>query len=192
MAMGADSGSVLIVCGLNRNEPHTFVTTSAVPDIEDVAAMATSFGQPGLPFAGLWVADFTYIRVSTGFCFVAAILDACSRKVVGYALSQRLDTLLALAALRAVGANRAPPKGCIHHTDRECQYASQAYRDALEAAGLKGSMSSVVNPYHNAQAESFLKTLKVEEVYRAGYSLQVWGPRVAQKLRDVANQRRCG
>ena len=100
---------------------------------------------------------------------LAAILDACSRKVVGYALSQRLDTPLALAALRAAVANRAPPKGCIHHTDRGCQYASQAYRDALEAAGLKGSMSGVGNPYHNAQAESFMKTLKVEEVYRAGY-----------------------
>lgn len=117
----------------------------------------------------VWVADFTYIRVSTGFCFLAVILDACSRKVVGYALSQRLDAPLALAALRAAVANRAPPMGCIHHTDRGCQYASQAYRDALGAAGLQGSMSSVGNPYHNAQAESFMKTLKVEEVYRAGY-----------------------
>jgi len=69
----------------------------------------------------VWVADFTYIRVSTGFCFLAAILDACSRKVVGYALSKRLDTPLALAALRAAVANRAPPMGCIHHTDRGCQ-----------------------------------------------------------------------
>ena len=117
----------------------------------------------------VWVADFTYIRVATGFCFLAAILDACSRKVVGYALSQRLDTPLALAALRAAVANRAPPVGCIHHTDRGCQYASQTYRDALVDAGLQGSMSGVGNPYHNAQAESFMKTLKVEEVYRAGY-----------------------
>ncbi|WP_246146631.1 IS3 family transposase [Maritimibacter alkaliphilus] len=117
----------------------------------------------------IWVADFTYIRVATGFCFLAAILDACSRKVVGYALSQRLDTPLALAALRAAVANRAPPAGCIHHTDRGSQYASQTYRDALADAGLQGSMSGVGNPYHNAQAESFMKTLKVEEVYRAGY-----------------------
>jgi putative transposase len=117
----------------------------------------------------VWVADFTYIRVSTGFCFLAVILDACSRKVVGYALSQRLDTPLALAALRAAVANRAPPMGCIHHTDRGAQYASQIYRDALVPAGLQGSMSSVGNPYHNAQAESFMKTLKVEEIYRAGY-----------------------
>ena len=107
--------------------------------------------------------------MATGFCFLAAILDACSRKVVGYALSQRLDTPLALAALRAAVANRAPPAGCIHHTDRGSQYASQTYRDALEDAGLQGSMSGVGNAYHNAQAESFMKTLKVEEVYRAGY-----------------------
>lgn len=114
------------------------------------------------------VADFTYIRVSTGFCFLAANLGASSRKVVRYALSQRLDTPLARAALRAAIANRALPMGCIHHTDRGCHYASQTYRNAPDAAGLQGSMGSVGNPYHNAQAESFMKTLKVEEVYRAG------------------------
>lgn len=108
-------------------------------------------------------------RVSTGFCFLAAVLDACSCKVVGNARSQRLDTHLVLAALRAAVANRALPLGCIHYTDRGAQYASQTYSDALQAAGLQGSMSSVGNPYHNSQAESFMKTLKVEEVYRAGY-----------------------
>ncbi|WP_207100252.1 IS3 family transposase [Paracoccus shandongensis] len=117
----------------------------------------------------VWVADFTYIRVAAGFCHLAVILDACSRKVIGYALSRHLNRELALAALRAAVMSRNPPKGCIHHADRGCQYASQRYRDALEVAGLCGSMSSVGNPYHNAQAESFMKTLKVEEVYRAGY-----------------------
>ena len=76
---------------------------------------------------------------------------------------------LALAALRTAVANRNPPEGCIHNTDRGCQYASQTNRDALNASGLRGSMSRVGNPYHNTQAESFMKTLKVEEVYRAGY-----------------------
>jgi putative transposase len=117
----------------------------------------------------VWVADFTYIRIATGFCFLAAILDACSRKVVGYAISRRIDTQLALAALNAAVQTRQPPRGCIHHTDRGCQYASDAYRKALKAFGLRGSMSSAGNPYHNAQAESFMKTLKVEEVYLAGY-----------------------
>lgn len=117
----------------------------------------------------VWVADFTYIRVTSGFCYLAVILDACSRKVVGYGLSRRLDTPLALAALRSAIENRKPPPGCIHHTDRGCQYASETYRRALDAAGLQGSMSAVGNPYHNAQAESFMKTLKVEDIYPAGY-----------------------
>jgi putative transposase len=118
----------------------------------------------------VWVADITYIRLASGFCFLAAILDACSRKVIGYALSRRIDTELALAALRAAFENRRPaPATCIHHSDRGCQYASALYRSALEEFGLIGSMSSPGNPYHNAQAESFMKTLKVEEVYLAGY-----------------------
>jgi transposase InsO family protein len=69
----------------------------------------------------VWVADFTYIRIATGFCFLAAILDACSRKVVGYAISRRIDTQLALAALHAAVRSRQPGRGCIHHTDRGCQ-----------------------------------------------------------------------
>lgn len=89
----------------------------------------------------VWVADFTYIRISAGFCYLAVILDACSRKVVGYGLSKRLDTPLALVALHSSIENRKPPPGCIHRTDRGCQYASETYRRALDAAGLKGSMS---------------------------------------------------
>lgn len=117
----------------------------------------------------VWVADITYIRLAAGFCYLAAILDACSRKVVGYAISKQIDTQLTLAALNAAVKARRPPAGCIHHTDRGSQYASVAYRNALVAHGLRGSMSSSGNPYHNAQAESFMKTLKVEEVYLADY-----------------------
>ncbi|WP_312404255.1 DDE-type integrase/transposase/recombinase [Rhizobium sp.] len=105
---------------------------------------------------------------SVGCCYLAVILDACSRKVVGYVLSKRLDTPLALAALGSAFENRKPPPGCIHHTDRGCRYASETYRRALDAAGLQGSMNAVGNPYHNAQAESFVKTLKVEDIYPAG------------------------
>ncbi len=117
----------------------------------------------------VWVGDFTYIRIASGFCYLAAILDACSRKVVGYAISRTIDTNLALAALKSGLATRHPPAGCIFHTDRGAQYASEAYRRALSEAGLRGSMSSVGNPYHNAQAESFMKTLKVEDIYVSGY-----------------------
>ena len=126
----------------------------------------------------VWVADITYIRIEAGFCYLAAILDACSRKVVGYAISRRIDTALALAALRSALNSRQPSPGCIHHTDRGCQYASETYRRALQEAGLRGSMSSRGNPYDNAQAESFMKTLKVEEVYLAGY----------ETFTDVASQ----
>lgn len=126
----------------------------------------------------VWVADITYIRLSVGFCYLAAILDACSRKVVGYALSKRIDAQLALAALNAAVQARQPAPGCIHHSDRGSQYASEAYRLALAKAGIRGSMSSPGNPYHNAQAESFMKTIKVEQVYLAGY----------ESFDDVADQ----
>ena len=89
------------------------------------------------------------------------------RQVVGYAISKRIDTPLALAALKAAIAERRPARGCIHHTDGGSQYASDEYRKALKEAGLRGSMSSLGNPYHNAQAESFMKTIKVEQVYLA-------------------------
>lgn len=118
----------------------------------------------------VWVADITYVRLQAGFCFVAVILDACSRKVVGYAISKQIDTRLVLAALRTAVCNRRPrPATCIHHSDRGSQYASETYRDELHKSGLIGSMSRAANPYDNAQAESFMKTLKVEDVYLAGY-----------------------
>lgn len=117
----------------------------------------------------VWVADITYIRLTAGFCYLAAILDACSRKVVGYAISKNINTQLTLAALNAAIDARRPLPGCIHHSDRGSQYASEGYRQTLMRAGMCGSMSSPGNPYHNAQAESFMKTLKVEQVYLAGY-----------------------
>lgn len=117
----------------------------------------------------VWVADITFIRLAAGFCFMAAILDACSRKVVGYAISKNIDAQLTLAALNAALSARKPVPGCIHHSDRGSQYASEGYRRLLAKAAMRGSMSSPGNPYHNAQAESFMKTIKVEQVYLAGY-----------------------
>lgn len=117
----------------------------------------------------VWVADTTFIRIACGFCYLAAILDACSRKVVGYAISRNNTEQLTLAALNAALAARRPPSGCIHHSDRGAQYASARYRRTLAEAGMRGSMSAPGNPYHNAQAESFMKTLKVEQIYLAGY-----------------------
>jgi putative transposase len=117
----------------------------------------------------VWVADFTYIRIASGFCYLAAILDACSRKVVGYTISRNIDTALALAALRSAVEDRQPPAGCIFHTDRGSQNASKTYRLALQDASLRGSMNSPGKRYHNAQAESFITTFKVKNVYIGGY-----------------------
>ena len=117
----------------------------------------------------LWVADLTYLAIPGGFVYLAAILDTWSRKVVGYAISRSMEARLAVAALKAAIRARAPAKGCIHHSDRGSQYASDTYRELLAAHGFKGSMSRRGNPYDNAKAESFLKTLKVEAVYLAAY-----------------------
>ncbi len=113
----------------------------------------------------LWVADLTYVAIPSGFAYVAVILDAWSRRVVGYAVGRSIDARLALAALRAAIASRQPPPGCVHHSDRGSQYAAEAYRHLLTAHGLVGSMGRRGNPYDNAEAESFMKSLKVEAVY---------------------------
>ena len=117
----------------------------------------------------LWVADITYVAIAVGFVYVAVILDAWSRRVVGYAISRSIDARLALAALKAAIRSRRPPPGLIHHSDRGSQYASKAYRKLLAQHGLVGSMSRRGNPYDNAKAESFFKTLKVEAVYLMDY-----------------------
>ena len=113
----------------------------------------------------LWVADLTYIAILGGFVYLAAIMDAWSRRIVGYALGRRIDARLTLAALAAAIEGRHPPPGCIHHSDRGSQYAAQAYRARLSDHGLVGSMGRRGNPYDNAMMESFMKTLKVEGVY---------------------------
>ena len=117
----------------------------------------------------LWVADITYIAITGGFVYLAVILDAWSRRVVGYAISRAIDARLAAAALNAAIQARSPPEGCVHHSDRGSQYASELYRGILANHGLVGSMSRRGNPYDNAKAESFMKTLKVEAVYLMAY-----------------------
>jgi putative transposase len=117
----------------------------------------------------VWVADITYITIATGFVYLTAILDAWSRRAVGYAISRSMDARLAVAALKAAIRARRPPRGCIHHSDRGSQYASEIYRTLLAEHGLVGSMGRRGNPYDNAKAESFMKTLKVEAVYLMDY-----------------------
>jgi len=117
----------------------------------------------------LWVADLTYLRIGVDAAFLAVILDVWSRKVVGYALGPVLDARLPLAALDAALDARRPPPGCVHHSDRGSQYASRRYRERLAEAGLLGSMSRPGNPYDNAHVESFMKTVKHEEIFLRPY-----------------------
>ena len=117
----------------------------------------------------LWVSDITYVAIATGFVYVAVVLDAWSRRVVGYAIGRSIDARLTVAALKAAIERRKPPTGCVHHSDRGVQYSARAYRDLLAEHGFAGSMGRRGNPYDNAKAESFMKTMKVEAVYPMAY-----------------------
>ena len=122
----------------------------------------------------LWVADMTYIRMPKGFIYLAVVLDAYSRKAVGWAISERIDTKLALAALTMALVTRGAPM--YHHSDRGSQYASAEYVAELSGHQVQMSMSRTGNPYDNARMESFMKTLKYEEVHRNEYKTaeQAW------------------
>jgi putative transposase len=117
----------------------------------------------------LWVADITYIRLEIEFVYLAVILDAFSRRVIGWALDRSLEDALAITALRMALRGRSPGPGLIHHSDRGVQYASQYYTDLLKQQNIGISMSRKGNPYDNAKCESFMKTLKYEEVHRQEY-----------------------
>jgi transposase InsO family protein len=117
----------------------------------------------------LWVADITYIRLAEEFLFLAMVLDAFSRRVLGWALDEQLDAGLAVAALRQAIDSRQPAAGLVHHSDRGVQYASRMYVDLLLQHHIQPSMSRAGNPYDNAKCESFIKTLKQEEIYTRQY-----------------------
>ena len=139
----------------------------------------------------VWIADITYIRLPTTFCYLAAILDAYSRRCVGWHLSRSLDTRLTLLALQMALAARRPEVGLIHHSDQGVQYASAEYVGRLEEAGARISMASVANPYENAKAESFFRRLKMEEVYLKDYRhFEEAYENIAQFIEEVYNEKR--
>jgi putative transposase len=139
----------------------------------------------------LWVADITYIRLRREFVYLAVVLDAYSRRCIGWALSRHIDTELTLKALRLALANRTVPAGLIHHSDRGVQYAAADYVGLLQEHLVRISMSRTGNPYDNAKAERFMRTLKYEEVYLNDYdTLAEVLASVQHFIEDVYNRKR--
>jgi putative transposase len=139
----------------------------------------------------LWVADITYIRLRTEFIYLSVVLDAYSRRVIGWALGRTLEAELAVTALRMAFAERRPAPGLVHHSDRGVQYASRDYTGMLQQHQAIISMSRKGNPYDNAACESFMKTLKYEEVYRNEYrDFSEARARIGEFLESVYNQKR--
>lgn len=147
-----------------------------------------------MPLSGinqLWTADITYIRLETEFVYVAVVLDAFSRKAIGWAVDRTLEASLPLAALKMALAKRQFKPGLVHHSDRGVQYASNEYAGLLIEHGIQISMSRKANPYDNAQTESFMKTLKYEEVFRQEYrDLAEAGRSLRHFIEKVYNQKR--
>ena len=139
----------------------------------------------------LWISDITYIRLEEEFVYLAVILDAYSRRVIGWHLGEGLDSSLTLTALRMALRERTVQPGLVHHSDRGVQYASGDYTGLLEENGIQVSMSRKGNPWDNAACESFMKTLKYEEVYRTEYlNLADARARIGEFLEQVYNEKR--
>jgi putative transposase len=165
------------------------VTTNSAHDLPVYPNLAREITLTGLD--QLWVADITYIRLLVEFVYLAVILDAFSRREIGWALGRTLEDELTLEALRMALNRRRPVSGLVHHSDRGVQYASRDYTDLLQEHNIQISMSRKGNPYDNAVAESFMKTLKYEEVYREDYrDLAEAQASIGRFLEQVYNEKR--
>jgi putative transposase len=139
----------------------------------------------------LWVADITYIRLETEFVYLAVVMDAFSRRVIGWELDRTMEDDLTLSALRMALELRRPASGLVHHSDRGSQYASGDYTDLLKALGCQISMGHKASPWENAECESWMKTLKYEEVYRQEYrDLAEARASIQRFIEKVYNQKR--
>jgi putative transposase len=174
---------------LCRRRRKFVVTTDAAHELPVYPNLAREMTVTGLD--QLWVTDITYIRLLVEFVYLAVILDAFSRRVIGWALDRTLEDELTLEALRMALKRRKPAAGLVHHSDRGVQYASRDYTAVLVEHGIRISMSRRGNPYDNALAESFIKTLKYEEVYRQEYrDLAEALASIPRFLEQVYNQKR--
>jgi putative transposase len=169
-----------------RRKPFVPPTTDSRHKFKIVANLARFLEPTGLD--QLWVADITYVRLAESFVYLAVVVDAFSRKVVGHALDNHLQARLPLAALDMAIAARNPPPGLIHHSDRGVQYACADYAARLDGRGFQRSMSRPGNPYDNAKAESFMKTPKAEEVNGETYlNLEHARRRISAFIDDIYN-----
>jgi len=165
------------------------VTTDAAHGLKVYPNLAGSMILTGVD--QLWIADITYIRLEEEFVYLAVILDAYSRRVIGWHLSDGLDDSLTQTALRMALGQRVVRAGLVHHSDRGVQYASGDYTDLLKANGIDISMSRKASPWENAACESFMKTLKCEEVYRTEYrNVTDARARIGEFLEKVYNEKR--
>jgi putative transposase len=173
-----------------RHRPFVPVTTNSRHDWRIVPNLARDLVPSGLD--QLWVADITYVRLLEEFAYLAVLLDAFSRRVIGWALDTHLRASLATEALgMAITSRRPPPDSLVHHSDRGVQYACSEYIAVLKAYAITPSMSRLGNPYDNAKAESFMKTLKQEEVDGRDYrDLAAARAAIGTFIEDVYNRRR--
>lgn len=175
-----------LLCQLKRRWVPTTDSTHGWPTYPNLL--------PTRPLTGLnqvWVADITYIRLPQSFAYLAAVLDAYSRRVIGWAFSRWIDTALTLQALDHALRTRAVPAELIHHSDQGVQYAASAYVARLQARGIQISMAAKGNPYQNARAEAFFKTLKTEEVYLKDYQTFAEAEsQLGRFIEDVYNAKR--
>ena len=172
-------------------QPRQFVvTTDSDHTLEVYLNLASRMKLTGID--QLWVADITYIRLKVEFVYLAVILDGFSRKVVGWALDRTLASRLPITALEQAIGQRQPPKGLIHHSDRGVQYACEEYIAILEKHGMIPSMSRPANPYDNASCESFIKTLKREEIYTNQYDdLEHLRANIEEFIEQYYNRQNC-
>lgn len=175
-----------LLCQAKR---HWLATTQSKPGYRRYPNLITELTVNELN--QLWVADLTYIRLRREFIYLAVLMDSYSRRIVGWEVGRTLEAVLCVRALERALKQRQPPPGWIHHSDQGVQYASTAYTELLTGAGAQISMARRGNPYDNAQVESFIKTLKREEVHLTEYRDQAHArERLAHFLDSVYNHRR--
>lgn len=184
------------IARIMREHPLKFSTKARKPKPKKTGEVGAAFPFVAKSFNPegpnqLWVTDITYIRLRSGFIYLAVMIDAWSRMVVGYAVSKHIDARLVTVTLKRAFESRKPNPGLIHHSDQGSQYHAKSYQLKLAEYGMVGSMSRKGKPIDNPQAESSMKTLKYEEVYQYGYeSIDDVRRRLPEFIEKIYNRKR--